>query len=413
MRWGAYRWLCSIALLACGRGEASDRAPGPPVARPVETVRSEGAAPSFADAGNWAAHIGTVLDRPGRIPGSPPPQTASVHAAVMSDDGEDTEEPVLAGRLVYRVSFYVPHSFRDHRAAVEAPAGELHVDLSRSRLRARFVGPGWPVPEGSELRLRADLPGLYLFDGHGGRSLGAGQLAGWFEGQRGGKAISTRAAVRKDWGPRAEGPLAGDMICALLSEWSNQPREALAYRCNPESLPPGFRIGPWSAELTAVVPVQLPRHGLRADHLEQPRALPAPRPTHAVLEPSALGQLAPSRAASGQPAALMVENRSNARVLIIAQGVPVGWIDADHSLSIAGFNPGWYRIGAVRPLGILRMHPKLVRIPGQLTIGRAEEPEPAPAAATATAPPTDAGAVPATDPPAGTAVSPVTAEGEN
>ena len=380
---------CVISLLACGRSEASDRMPSAPVPRPPEALRSEVAASSFVDAGNWAARVGNVLDKPPRIPGSPAPVTADVHAAVMTDDGEDSDEPVLAGRLVYRVHFYVPHSFRDHRAAVEAPAGELHIDLSRSRLRARFVGPGWPVPEASELRLRADLPGLYVFDGQGGRSLGAGQLASWFEGQRGGKPFMTRAAVRKDWGPRAEGPLAGDMICALLAEWSGQPRESLAYRCDPESLPPGFRIGPWSAELTAVVPVQLPRHGLRADEREPPRTLPLPRPTHAVLEPSALGQLVPFKASPGPPASLVVENRSSARVMMIAQGVPVGWIDADSTLSIDGFTPGWYRIGAVRPLGILRMHPKLIRVPGQLTIGKADLPEPEPAAPAAT--PADAG----------------------
>jgi hypothetical protein len=121
-----------------------------------------------------------------------------------------------------------------------------------------------------------------------------------------------------------------------------------------------------------------------------------------VLEPSALGQLVPFRASPGPPASLVVENRSNARVLIVAQGVPVGWIDADSTLSIPGFTPGWYRIGAVRPLGILRMPPKLIRVPGQLMIGKADLPEPAPAAAAATAP--DAGV--ALEPPAGTAVEP-------
>jgi hypothetical protein len=395
-------WLaCSIGALACGRSRASDDAVAAPVQRPAATVRSEAAQPSFVDAGNWATRVGPMLDdRPARAPAGPAPDAANVHTAVMPDDGEDTDEPVLAGRLVYRVSVAVPASFRDHRAAVEAPSGELHVDLSRSRLRARFVGPGWPVPEGSELRLRADLPGLYLFDGQGGRSLGAGQLATWFEGQTGTRPAATRAAVRRDWGPRAEGPLAGDMLCALLAEWSNQPREALAYRCEPDSLPPGFRVGPWSAELTAVVPVQLPRHTLRADDQEPPRALPAPRPTSSLLEPAALAQLVPSRASAGPPGAtLVVENLSNARALIIAQGVPVGWVDAGSTLSVAGFAPGWYRIGAVRPLGILRMPPKLFRVPGQLTIGRAEAPDPVPAAAPAV-PITDAGSAPAPEPPA-------------
>jgi hypothetical protein len=378
---------CSIGALACGRSQASN-AEVEAVPRPAATVRSEAAQPSFVDAGNWASKVGASLDQPVRAPATAPVAAVNVHAAVMPDDGEDTDEPVLAGRLVYRVNFSLPASFRDRRAAVQAPAGELHVDLSRSRLRARFVGPGWPVPEGSELRLRADLPGLYLFDGDGGRSLGAGQLASWFEGQTGDRSAATRAAIRRDWGPRASGPLAGDMICALLAEWSNQPREALAYRCEPDALPPGFRIGPWTAELTAVVPLQLPRRTLRADDREAPRGLPTRRPTSALLEPATLGQLVPSHASEGAPAAtLVVENRSSSRVLIIAQGVPVGWVDAGSTLPITGFAPGWYRIGAVRPLGILRMPPKLIRVPSQLTIGRADPParvptdgSPAPAA---------------------------------
>jgi hypothetical protein len=396
-----------IGALGCGRSQARDGdAEGVP--RPAATVRSEAAKPSFVDAGNWAAKVG---DRVGGSPGTParaasgaPSPAPDVHAAVMPDDGENTDEPVLAGRLVYRVSFMLPASFRDRRAAVVAPAGELHVDLSRSRLRARFVGPGWPVPEGSEVRLRADLPGLYLFDGEGGRSLGAGQLASWFEGQTGTRAAATRAAIRRDWGPRAEGPLAGDMMCALLSEWSNQPREALAYRCEPDALPPGFRIGPWSAELTAVVPLQLPRHSLRADEHERPRTLPARRPTTALLDSAPLGQLLPSHPSEGPPgASLVVENRSSSRVLIIAQGVPVGWVDAGSTLPITGFAPGWYRIGAVRPLGILRMPPKLIRVPGQLAIGRAEAENRVPPG-TPTGP--DAGLTAVPQPETGTAVEP-------
>jgi len=401
MRLRPWCLACSIGALACGRSQASN-AEVEATPRPAATVRSEAAQPSFVDAGNWAAKVGGLLDQPVRAAPVSPLAASHVHSAVMPDDGEDTDEPVLAGRLVYRVNFSLPASFRDHRAAVEAPAGELHVDLSRSRLRARFVGPGWPVPEGSELRLRADLPGLYLFDGDGGRSLGAGQLASWFEGQTAARPAASRAAIRRDWGPRAEGPLAGDMMCALLSEWSNQPREALAYRCEPDALPPGFRIGPWSAELTAVVPLQLPRRTLRADDREPPRALPARRLTNALLDPTPLGQLVPSRASEGPPgASLVVENRSSSRVLIIAQGVPVGWIDAGSTLPIVGFTPGWYRIGAVRPLGILRMPPKLIRVPGQLTIGRAEA-EPRVPASGPNAP--DAGAV--LEPAAGTAVEP-------
>ena len=379
MRWAMVVAAWSIAAFGCGRSQAS--AAGA-VRVPAATTTSEAAEATFADAGNWAAHVGPVLDQPVRAAAVPMPATTAVHSAVMSDDGEDSDEPVLAGRLVYRVRFTVPPSFRDHHANVIAPAGELHVDLSRTRLRARFVGPGWPVPEGSELRLRADLPGLYLFDGNGGRSLSAGQLAAWFEGQGSTKPFSTFAAILRDWGPHAAGPLAGDMICALMAEWSNEPREALAYRCHDDSLPPGFRVGPWSAELTAVVPLSVPRHSLRADDAEPPRALPTTHAPGSMLEASAIAGLVPSRPMPGpSDASLVIENRSPTRVLMIAQGVPIGWVDADATLTVSGFAPGFYRIGGVRPLGILRMPPKLIRIPGQITLGHAETdlPEPAPA----------------------------------
>lgn len=370
---------CILTALGCGRSQAKD-APAKPVAQ--SSGPSAAAKAAFVDAGNWASKVGTVLDQPVRAPAAASPEAEQVHAAVMLDDGEDTDEPVLAGRLVYRVRYSVPPSFRDRRASVEAPAGELQVDLSRSRLRARFVGPGWPVPERSELRLRADLPGVYLFDGEGGRSLGAGQLASWFEGQRSGKPAATVAAVRKDWGPHAAGPLAGDMICALLAEWSHQSREALAYRCEPDALPPAFRLGPWFAELTAVVPVQLPRNALRADHVAPPHPLPRARPNTPMLEAAALAQLVPWRATPGPAdASLVVENVSNARVLLIMQGVPIGWIDAEATMTVPGLQPGWYRTGAVRPLGVLRMPPKLLRVPGTLTIGRTQLEHPPPASA--------------------------------
>jgi hypothetical protein len=371
---------CSIAALGCGRSEAS----APESARlPAATTTSEAAEATFADAGNWAAHVGPVLDQPVRGAAMPAPSGTAVHSAVMTDDGEDSDEPVLTGRLVYRVRFSVPPGFRDHHANVVAPAGELHVDISRTRLRARFIGPAWPVPEGSELRLRSDLPGVYLFDSGGGRSLGAGQLASWFEGQRSGtKPATTFAAILRDWGPHSAGPLAGDMICALLAEWSNEPREALAYRCQDDSLPPGFRVGPWGAELTAVVPLSVPRHSLRADDAEPPRTLPKARLPGPMLEPAALAGLLPSRAMPGpRDASLVIENLSPTRVLMIAQGVPIGWVDAGATLTVGGLAPGFYRIGGIRPLGILRMPPKLIRVPGQITLGHSDTdpPEHAPA----------------------------------
>jgi hypothetical protein len=362
------RIVCTIVVaLAVACGEEHATAPRPIVV----AVPADAPPTAVVDAGTWANHVAPAeAAAQSAQPGAP-----ELRSAVMSDEVENSDEPVAIGRLVYRVNFYVPASFRDRRVAVRAPAGELHIDVSADRLRARFIGPGWPVPEGSQVRLRPDLPGAYLFDGNGGRSLGAGQLAAWFEGRES-KKMETLVGVSRDYGPPAAKPIPAQLLCALFAEWSHQERQALAYRCDGGSLPPGFRVGPWSGELTAVVPMELPRRALRADEADPP----APIVDHGgrvLLEPAALARMPASRVLPGEgPVELSIDNRTNTRAIVIAQGVPIAWVDADRSLTIPGFNPGFYSIGAIRPLGILRMTPKLTRVPGQLVIGRPRVPAP-------------------------------------
>lgn len=357
--------VASLMCAACSTEACSTEAsrpsrrrdPAPPPPSPI------------ADAGAWGRQVGALQGPAQALAPSALPLEA--RTAVMSDEAEASAEPVFVSRLVYRVRFVVPPMFRDRRAVVEAPAGELQLDVSMTRMRARFAGPGWPVDEGTEIRLRSGLPGAYLFDGRGGRSLGAGQLAAWFEGRELGKA-KTRVAVRREYKPRAERPMPGELVCALLAEWSNQPRRSLAYRCDAESLPPGFRIGPWTGELTAVVPMELPRRALRADEVDPPAHIP-PRRARALLEADAVKKLEPSRPVDEPgPGALVVENQTNTRAIVIAQGAAVGWVESGERLRVEGFTPGWYRIGAIRPLGVLRMPPRLFRVPGTLVIGRDE-----------------------------------------
>jgi hypothetical protein len=379
--------LCNVAAMRVRRGlvgtvlvalaigcsgdepKAARREPLPPPPGPI------------GDAGEWASRMGEAAPlqpfaRRPVVPHAP-------RAALMSDDGEATEEPVLTGRLVYRVSFFVPPTFRDYRGPViQAAAGELQIDVSVGRLRARFVGPGWPVDEGTEVRLRSDLLGVYLFDGAGGRSLGSGQLAAWFEGRGRGEA-QTQVVVRREYESQRKRrpdfekakPVPGELLCALLAEWSNQERSALGYRCVGDSLPPSFRVGPWSAELTAVVPMERPRRALRADQADPPGPIAA-RGARMLLEAEALERLRPLRPLGGAAGgALEVENRTDTRAIVIAQGVALGWVDPGQTLRVDGFLPGYYRIGAIRPLGVLRMPPRLVRVPGKLIIGLTEEPD--------------------------------------
>jgi hypothetical protein len=319
----------------------------------------------IADAGAWGKRVAAAPSARELASALAP------RAALMSDEVEASDELVFAGRLVYRVGFVVPPAFRDHRAVVQAPAGELHIDVSMSRLRARFVGPGWPVEEGAEIRLRGDLLGGYLFDGRGGRSLGSGQLAAWFEGREGSDA-QTRVGIRKEYGPQPQRPVPGELVCALLAEWGRQKRESLDHRCSEGMLPPGFRVGPWSGELTAIVPMELPRRTLRADEGDPPAKI-APRHGSAWLEPAVIARLVPARPlADPAPGALVVENQTDTRAIVLAQGVAVGWVDAGQRLRIDGFTPGFYRVGAIRPLGVLRMPPRLVRVPSTIVIGKTE-----------------------------------------
>lgn len=369
----------AIPLLVCTLCASCSEGPSP--ARRREPLPPPPHA--IADAGAWATRIAPASSSAKGAARS----AGSVHlprAAVMGDEVEASDETVFAGRLVYRVSFAVPPSFRDHRAVVQAPAGELHIDVSMNRLRARLLGPGWPVDEGAEIRLRSDLPGVYLFDGRGGRALGAGQLAAWFEGREGQRA-QAGVGVRREYGPAPElqRPVPGQLVCALLAEWGHQKREPMLHRCDVGTLPPGFHVGPWSGELTAVVPMQLPRRTLRADEHEPPARVPI-RTARALLEPSVIAKLQPARPVDAPaPAQLSVENRTETRAIVLAQGVAVGWLDAGQTLVIDGFAPGYYRIGAVRPLGIMRTPPRLVRVPGALVLGvdrdaGVPEPEPEP-----------------------------------
>jgi hypothetical protein len=357
------------ALAACSR-ESERAAPPPAASTPLE-------AEPQVDAGDWARHVGTAEPVAPRTPHDAPALEA--RAAVMNDDSEDSDELAAVVRLVYRVRFDIPGSFRDRPPPVVAPAGELHVDVGEARMRARFVGPGWPVQDGSEVRLRADLPGVYLFDGHGGRSLGSGQLAWWFEGQVTGR-VQAIVGIRKDYvyewnvlrNRQPAAPLEVGPLCMLLGEWSNQPRNALVPRCLIGSPPPGFRLGPWSAELTAVVPMQLPRRALRADEAKPPQLVKPPA-SAGWLEAPAIERMQPLRPDAGESrGALVVENRTDTRAVVIAGGVALGWVDAGATLRVDGLRAGFYRVGAFRPLGILRTAPKLVHVPGELVIGKTE-----------------------------------------
>ncbi|HEX7478731.1 MAG TPA: hypothetical protein VF331_13065 [Polyangiales bacterium] len=360
--WRCVAWACAwLCAAACGDDTLTERSPQAATPAPPQTAPE----PSV----DWAAH---VVD----TPEEPPPSAAAseqTQAATLADHDYEAGAEVPVRHLVYRVGFVVPPELRGGRPLLSAPAGELHIDVSRERLRARLVGPGWPCDEGTEVRLRSDVPGVYLFDGQGGRPLPPGQLAAWFQGHEGGH---TKGGVRvlRESGKAGGGP--GELVCALLAEWTRQDRDDVLPRCVGGSLAPGFRFGLWSAELTAIVPLSLPRTKLRADAGDPPAPISA-LPYRAILEPSELSRLVPSHVRTADPrfapvdasvtdAALDVDNDSDARVIVIAQGVPVGWVRAHAHGHFPGFTPGYYYIGAVRPFGQPAMRAGLIRVPSSL-----------------------------------------------
>lgn len=382
-------FVVGLIVVAALAGCSDDVPPAPRGSREPSSsavaAPAANAAPSVLDA--WASHVGQApLAASAPVP---PPSAAateaprpSIEPAIIPDTAFAESGSVPARHLVYRVSFVVPPALRVKRPSLLAPAGELHVDVAHERLRARFVGPGWPLDDGTEIRLRADVPGVYVFDGLGGRPLPPGQLAAWFQGMDQGRA-KTNVRVRRDLGSGDHGP--GDLLCALLAEWTQQEREELLPRCQHGALPLGFFFGLWSAELTAIVPLKLSRDKLRADggHPPDPVVWTEGR---TMLEAADVGRLRTVRVRPEQRvveanvgpegAALEVENRSDSRVVVVIDGVPIGWVRARASRRFSGFRPGFYRAGAVRPLGQPATSPTLVHIPGALRIGpRATPPD--------------------------------------
>lgn len=319
----------------------------------------------------WIKNVG--------IPQSARSRSATRHAgpAPRRDKRYASSDTVPVRRLVYRVRFVVPRYFRAGKQTLRPGAAELHIDVGHDRLRARFVGRGWPVHEGSEIRLRSDAPGVYLFDGFGGRSLGPGDMATWFDGRIGAKPKS-HVRVHRNFGKASEDdPGPGALVCALLAEWTHQPRENLEGRCRRNATPPGFRLGPWSAELTAILPMRLPRTALRADNRDPPEGLDAQH-SRAMLSPVELNAIEPNSRtktatnahqspSQGPRTGLTVRNDADARLIILGSGVPLGWVDAGHTVNFP-IRTGSYRIGAMRPLGIVRRRATRTHIPSTVAV---------------------------------------------
>lgn len=322
-------------------------------AEPVEQGEAE---PAAADETVYRPELADAVAREHRV----------VSPATFSDREYADDRMVDARRVVYRVRLRVPKAFGEPPENFGAHVAELHVDVSRDRLRARFLGQGWPVPAGSEVRLRRDKTGVYVFDHEGGRSLPSREMATWFQGGPLRRGVEPIFRARPATGDDALGP--GPLMCALLAEWTNRPRESIERRCGQAGVPLAFWVGLLYAERTADVPMTLPAQALRADAASPPE-LPEGGTSHLFYNAEDMSRMrydwpARLRRDDEHPErGVLVENRGRARAIVLVRGVPMGWLDAGATMDLSGLLPGRYTIGAIRPLGTLALRAKRLDVP--------------------------------------------------
>jgi hypothetical protein len=213
-----------------------------------------------------------------------------------------------------------------------------------------------------------------VFDGSGGRPLGPGQFAAWFNG---GPLDHRRPGIRIVMPQPEEQIGPGNLVCRLVAEWSNQSTDEVLTRCGPGGTPRLFRVGPWLAERTADVAVRRSRRALRADHEAPPEPI-EPRPSHAFLTRAMLARIegrppprVPPRDLPPPPdEGILVRNDGPCRNVVVVNGVPIGYVDAGATGHFRAVMAGVYRIGAMRPLGWVTLGADPVVVPGALRLPR-------------------------------------------
>lgn len=291
-------------------------------------------------------------------------------------DEHDGDRPVRVKRLVYRFVPHLPWSLGNGRTELLPPTGELTIDVAGGRLRARFVGNGFPVDDGSEVRLRSDMPGVYVFDAAGGRPEGTGQLAAWFQSGPGARTVELKVRTSAQ-----DEPTTIDLVCRFFGEWAGTSIAAVRRSCSADGLPVRFRFGPYQVERTAEAWIDVPERALRADHIDPPRNLVHVRRVdfHTREE---LGLIAPSpeeplehRRRPDEPEVvvtdgLATENRTGARVLVVVDGVALGWLDPGERATFEGIPAGGHLVGGMMPLGGVTKRSYRYPLPGFFVLQR-------------------------------------------
>lgn len=327
-----------VAASACGRKRLVPAESAPVVTATIDAALDE-AAPVVVEAA--------------AILGEEPP---IIRPASRLDD-HSSDRRIRVRRLVYRFVVHPSWSLGGGRPELLPPTGELTVDMAGGRLRARFVGTGFPVDDGAEVRMRSDLPGVYVFDASGGKPVGTGQMAAWFQAGPGARTVELTVRTSAD-----DDPTTIDLVCRFFGEWAGTSIASVRRSCGADGLPIRFRFGPYQVDRTAEAWIDMAESGLRADHLDPPRGLVHQR-TIRFHTPEELRFLTPSkeeplehRRRAGDPElvvtdGLVAENRTGARVLVTVDGVALGWLDPGERASFEGIPPGGHLVGGMLPLG--------------------------------------------------------------
>ena len=310
-----------------------------------------------------------VIGQPGVVAAGTRESGFTVVPSALLDDGYASSAIVRARRVVYRVTFRPSGLIGEAHPSIPIARAELVVDVTEERVRARFVGTGWPLLSGAEVRIRHDLPGSYIFDQRGGRPLSSGKLRSWFIGDPSG---SGSTPVRVQPASPEEQVGAGLLICRLLAEWSGQRPATLRRRCGLGGAPESFSVGMWVGRRTADVSIPLARAALRADHMRHPRLDSRRQRTQLFMSEAVVQRIEPHRplAVSGieSTPSLVLNNGASTRLIFTIEGVPFAWVLPGASLEVQGIRPGVYRFAALMPMGALALRYRLAAVPGQLSV---------------------------------------------
>lgn len=293
----------------------------------------------------------------------------------------------------------------------------LRVEVAAAgRLRVTFLGQGFPWPEGTELRARADKLGHVLVwpDGTNYRNVSPGALRALFVdrrldmgplftpkvttlppsqwlGQNTTRTVLTTpvAEVQLDQAVIAGSGLGAALFCRMLLELAGvEPDHPL---CVAEQLPlhaqftnaPGGKLGVYVTTLGKRQELPLASIQVPPEHATlQNSGLPVPQVgsvDRALLAALRHRAVAPATANStgSQPApsrGLLAVNRSLSLRALLVDGITVAWLTPGSELALPELRSGQYSV-AFRDLFGSSIEPaRVLSVPGRVVVGKPPEP---------------------------------------